>query len=258
MSVPTQHVQPAAGMPAQPAPKNGLGTTSLVMGILSILGAWIPFAGFGSYITSIIGIVTGAAGRKRATSGRATNRGAATGGLVMSIVGLASVILATVVYSSLLYAATSGSPSDVPTSTATHAVKANGHAAGIGDKVQDGRFTFTVTKVRTGVTHLGTNGFGQKAQGQFVIINVTVSNHGNESQTFDASSQVVYDKAGRKYSADGEAAVYLDNSNAFLNDINPGNTVKGKLVFDMSKTANANTIELHDSPFSDGVTVSLR
>ncbi len=43
----------------------------------------------------------------------------------------------------------------------------------------------------------------------------------------------------------------------FLNEINPGNTVKGMLVFDMPKDAKPTSIELHDSPFSGGVTLRL-
>lgn len=69
-----------------------------------------------AYATSIIGVVTGAVGRKRAKLGRASNQGTATGGLVLSIIGLASVILATVVYSSLLYAVASSSPDALPSS----------------------------------------------------------------------------------------------------------------------------------------------
>lgn len=44
----------------------------------------------------------------------------------------------------------------------------------------------------------------------------------------------------------------------FLEEINPGNTVKGTLVFDMPKGTEPASIELHDSPFSDGITVQLR
>lgn len=43
----------------------------------------------------------------------------------------------------------------------------------------------------------------------------------------------------------------------FLNDINPGNTVQGQLAFDMPAGVRAVKAELHDSLFSDGVTVSL-
>ena len=40
-------------------------------------------------------------------------------------------------------------------------------------------------------------------------------------------------------------------------NINPGNTVNAKIVFDMPKDANPATLELHDSMLSGGVKVSL-
>ena len=49
----------------------------------------------------------------------------------------------------------------------------------------------------------------------------------------------------------------LKDSNAFLNNINPGNLVKGILLFDVPKTFKLKAIELHDSVFSGGVTVAL-
>lgn len=58
-------------------------------------------------------------------------------------------------------------------------------------------------------------------------------------------------------SADTEAAIYIDASGSFLNDINPGNTVMGVVIFDMPKGTPAAIVELHDSPFSGGVKVRL-
>jgi Telomeric repeat-binding factor 2. len=49
----------------------------------------------------------------------------------------------------------------------------------------------------------------------------------------------------------------LDDSNAFLNNINPGNSVAGILVYDVPKGLTLSKIELHDSMFSGGVTVTL-
>jgi hypothetical protein len=43
----------------------------------------------------------------------------------------------------------------------------------------------------------------------------------------------------------------------FLEDINPGNEVKGKLIFDVPKPTKLTAIELHDSMFSGGVKVAL-
>jgi hypothetical protein len=44
----------------------------------------------------------------------------------------------------------------------------------------------------------------------------------------------------------------------FLNQINPGDSVHGKLYFDLPKGDTAVTAQLHDSTFSGGVTISLR
>lgn len=245
-------------VPSHPQPKNGLGTTSLVMGILSLVGAWIPFVGFGAYITSVLGIVTGVLGRGRAKRGVATNGGAAMGGLVTSILGLASVILATVVYSSVMYAVATTDPSDLPTSVPSKSAAKDDAkpAAGIGDTVKDGDFAFTVTDVTTAASIGGA--YGEDAQGRFVIVHVTAKNNGNKAEMFDASNQTLFDGKGREFST-AEAQMYLE-SDAFLQDINPGNSVKGKLVFDMPKNAKADRIELHAGVFglSEGTTVSLR
>lgn len=129
--------------------------------------------------------------------------------------------------------------------------------AKIGQAVRDGKFEFTVTKVETGATKIGDQYLNQKAQGQFVLVHVTVKNIGDEAQLLADSAQKVRDAKGREFSADTTAAIYLKDNDVFLNEINPGNSVKGILVFDMPKDARPATIELHDSAFSGGVTVRL-
>ena len=130
-------------------------------------------------------------------------------------------------------------------------------AAKLGTAVRDGQFEFTVTKVQAGVAKLGSDMFGEKAQGQFVLVHVTVENIGDEAQYFSDSNQKVQDAKGREFSADTGAALYVDDNDVFLNEINPGNTVKGVLVYDMPKNTRPASIELHDSAFSGGVTVRL-
>jgi hypothetical protein len=49
----------------------------------------------------------------------------------------------------------------------------------------------------------------------------------------------------------------LPDSQAFLNNINPGNSVDGALVFDVPEGLAPAAIELHDSSFSSGLTVAL-
>lgn len=129
--------------------------------------------------------------------------------------------------------------------------------AKVGQTVRDGKFEFTVTKVEKGVAKVGNQYLNQKAQGQYVLVHVTVKNIGDEAQLLADSSQKVRDAKGREFSADTSAAIYIEDNKVFLNEINPGNSVKGILVFDMPKDATPATIELHDSPFSGGVTVRL-
>lgn len=130
-------------------------------------------------------------------------------------------------------------------------------AAGIGDAVRDGKFEFTVTEVETGVSEVGDEFLSEEAQGQFVLVHLTVSNIGDEAQMLDGSNQTLVDTEGREHSANGSAAIYLDDSQTFLNDINPGNSVEGIVVFDIPADAQPAAIELHDSMFSGGTTVSL-
>ncbi len=57
--------------------------------------------------------------------------------------------------------------------------------------------------------------------------------------------------AGQKYEADGAAGIHLEeDSRAFLEDINPGNSVNGIVVFDIPKDGQIVKLELHDSAFS--------
>ncbi|CAM3662347.1 DUF4190 domain-containing protein [Occultella aeris] len=65
--------------------RNSLGTTALVLGIVGFFLACIPLVGIGLGIGAI---VNGNKGRLAADAGQATNRGSATGGLVMGVLAI--------------------------------------------------------------------------------------------------------------------------------------------------------------------------
>lgn len=129
---------------------------------------------------------------------------------------------------------------------------------GIGDAVRDGKFEFVVTGVEDGGTEVGNEFLNEKAQGRFYLIHVSVTNTGDKPQMMSDSNQKVKDDQGRTFEPSSMAGIYLDGNDLWLKDINPGNTLKGTLVFDMPDGATPVEIELHDSMFSDGVTVSLK
>lgn len=114
---------------------------------------------------------------------------------------------------------------------------------------RDGKFQFEVDGVQCGKAHAA----GETAQGQFCLVHMRVENIGTEPQTFDASDQYAHDSDGRKFGADTMAS----SGSAFLQDINPGNAVTATVVFDIPKGDTLTSLELHDSPFSEGVPVPV-
>ena len=72
-------------------PKNGIGTTGLVLGIIALTSLWIPILNLFSWFIGLVAMVFGAIGLNRARPGLATNRGTAAGGFFS---GLSAVVVA--------------------------------------------------------------------------------------------------------------------------------------------------------------------
>jgi CxxC motif-containing protein len=152
----------------------------------------------------------------------------------------------------------SGSSSTATTGNSTPAASGSAAAAAaVGTPVRDGDFEFVVQSVETGVAQIGTDMLNTKAQGAFVIVSVKVTNIGSEPGTFFGSNAKLHDTQGREFEPSSGAAIYLEDSNSLIEPINPGNTVTGKIIYDVAAGTALDTIELHDSAFSDGVTVKL-
>ncbi len=153
----------------------------------------------------------------------------------------------------------SGSSADSSTAGKDGSGEPKAGAPKIGDAVRDGKFEFVVKSVTSGVDSVGNDILGEKAQGQFVLVDLEVTNIGDEAQIFFDSDQKLLDDKGRSFASNSVAGVSIEgNEDVWLSEINPGNTKKGTIVFDMPKGAKATTIELHDSALSDGVEVSLK
>ncbi|MGV0740991.1 DUF4352 domain-containing protein [Mycolicibacterium sp. XJ870] len=132
-------------------------------------------------------------------------------------------------------------------------------AATMNTPVRDGKFEFVVKAVQPGLAEVGDNPYLiEKAQGQFVIVTLSVANIGDQAQGFSPSNQKLFDTEGRSFESDSMAQIALGSSDIPVWDnINPGNTVDVSLVYDMPAAATPASIELHDSMFSGGVMVNL-
>lgn len=146
---------------------------------------------------------------------------------------------------------TNGKAEDKPAAT----------TAKIGQAVRDGKFEFTVNSMKCGETTVGTNEYLQaKAQGQYCRVNLTIKNIGNEAQSMFADNQKLIDGSNKQYSYDSEGTIYAAPSGGgtWYDQINPGNSVTGDILFDVPAGVTPVTAELHDSSFSGGVKVSLQ
>jgi hypothetical protein len=131
-------------------------------------------------------------------------------------------------------------------------------AVSINRPARDGKFEFTVTNLKCGQTRVGGDVINETAQGEFCMIDVTVKNIGERAQTFTGGNQKAYSADGDEFSDATGAGLHVNqDSRTFREEINPGNVVKGTLVFDVPKGTKLAAVELHDSMFSGGVRVNL-
>lgn len=135
-------------------------------------------------------------------------------------------------------------------------------AAKIGVAARDGKFEFVVNSIKCGETTVGTNQYLQsKASGQFCRLNLTIKNIGDKSQSMFADSQKLLSSDNKEFSYDSEATIYATTdaaASSWYNEINPGVTVSGEILFDVPTGVTPVTAVLHDSSFSNGVKVSLQ
>lgn len=72
------------------APRNGMGTSALVLGIIGLVLFWTVVLGV---ILGVLALIFGIIGRKRATRREATNGGAALAGAILGGIALAGAIV---------------------------------------------------------------------------------------------------------------------------------------------------------------------
>jgi hypothetical protein len=144
------------------------------------------------------------------------------------------------------------------TGTVTSPAKPGTVAADIGTKVRDGAFEFVVTGVeRPGKTLEGKVGARLTAQGEFVIVRVDVTNVGSTVQRLGCACQFLFNDKGTRF-APSASILRTKDALKYVEWINPGATVKdASVLFDVSPGTKVDNIELHELPYSQGVTVKL-
>ena len=129
----------------------------------------------------------------------------------------------------------------------------------IGQSVRDGKFAFVVTSVeKRGTTITDRLGGTDTAQGEFVIVRVSVTNIGYEARTLTATDQFVVSNMGARFATSDEISGLRGAELIFREKVNPGSTVNdAPLLFDVPAGTTIAGVELHDSLTSTGVKVTI-
>jgi hypothetical protein len=123
--------------------------------------------------------------------------------------------------------------------------------AAIGETVEVGSVAWQVTGA-TQATQL-TSDFMEPKQGNFVIVDFLFTNNGDEATTLDPISLSLLDGEGRTSDPDTDTFGYIPpDKDVFLNQVNPGVTDDGQVIFTVAPGAADFTLEVGDAAlFSD-------
>jgi hypothetical protein len=126
----------------------------------------------------------------------------------------------------------SGSNTSVSTS-AGHKSAADNTSGTVGQDVTNAGTTYKVTGVNVtdqlGDPELG----GARADGKFVVVDLSLTNNKNETKTFLASTAKLVTRDGKEYDTSDDASMALGDKSLLLKDIQPDLTTSGKLAFDV-------------------------
>ena len=114
----------------------------------------------------------------------------------------------------------------------------------IGETVKVGDVEYVVNSKSTTKT-VGSEYLNKTANGTYLIVNVTVKNVGKKPIRVTSDYFKILN-GDAEYSDDGTAGLYAnDDSKFFLSEVNPGNSITGNVVFDLSDdVANSSDLQL--------------
>jgi hypothetical protein len=131
-------------------------------------------------------------------------------------------------------------------------------SVGMDQPVRDGVFEFTADRMTCGVQAIGSAGDLESPTGQFCVITLTVQNVGTAPAVFADSIQKAYGPGGVWFGADSSAALYANpDPTVFMNEINPGNSVKVLVVYDIPTSGRILRLEVHENPDTRGAIIKI-
>lgn len=216
--------QHTAATPPPPATvKKGLAVTSLVLGLLAIVGCLIPVLNIVSIVLAIIAVVLGVVAVVQARKPGRGGKGMAIAGIILSVVAIVGAILANVLFG----AAVSSVSNSIDQQAADDAEAATQFPGATADDVV-GQAGETLTVGDISVTTTGLTAQTDEVLDQsYLCSSVTYLNGGSDPATFNIFDWSLQDPAG----AARTVGIFGD-SNLQSGDLAPGGTVTGDVCFE--------------------------
>lgn len=129
----------------------------------------------------------------------------------------------------------------------------------VNQEAKVGNLSYVASDIKT-ATVIGSNPYLQKkTEEQFLLVKIKVTNNDKEARTIDTNLFKLFDTQGKEYSAMGEADLYVNNdSHFFLEQVNPGMSRSGFIVFEIPKGMQGLTLQCSSGlGFSGGENVRI-
>lgn len=154
------------------------------------------------------------------------------------------LLLAFVGFAGCLAAFSGGGGGEEPTPEDDYAA-AQKAAVAVGQEAQTGNVVWKVTSAQR-VTELKSR--FDKAQGNFVVADLTLTNNGDEATTLDTGSMSLLDDKGRTHDPYTDSASFIPESkDMFLVQVNPGLTKEGRIIFEVAPDAQGLIMQVGDT-----------
>ena len=205
---------------------SGLAITGLVLGVVAILGSFLPIINNAAFFIGIVGLVLSIIGLRQTKSGAKKGSGMAIAGIVLCIISLIVTLLVQAACSAALDSMTSNGKGTVAGASSS-ATASNGNKQADTANMQVGQtidmengLSVTVNAVEGGLESYGSSTISR--------ITVTYVNNGKSNASFNMLDWKAEDANGAQRSVTYSA----DDNNLNSGTLSPGGTVTGNIYFE--------------------------
>lgn len=218
--------------PPRPARTSGLGIAGIVIGIMAILGSWVPILNNVTFFVGLIGLVLSIVGVIKCMRGKSSGKGVSIAGIALNVIAMA-LVLAT----QGLYGAAIDSVTDSGADAVTYS--------------QNGKSATTKDGLKITVNSVTPNVKDDYSSDKLTRVSVTYKNTGDEKASINPYDWKGVTKSGEEV----DVTLFTSDKKALESkDLVKGGTTTGNIYFE-GKIAK---VQYYDNIASDEPTASWK